>query len=176
MISAFIRIGAGTQHGWRSASRLDWTPRRHRALGPGVRSDRTVQCWSGPHRQCVWNVALKYTVGCTVDEEVTAYPNDVLPSAAARPPSAWGNKWLAPMRWVWVDRSGFDANPEWVKMDSLPDAQRRFRSTHRQSIAAFLDSVKSRKPTIAPVGTPFHNSGAPWRDLHACRPGSCTGM
>jgi hypothetical protein len=59
-----------------------------------------------------------------------------------------------------VDRSGFDAsNPEWIKGDSLPDDLRKVKlyesSEHRRN---FLDCVKSRKPTIAPVETAHHST------------------
>jgi hypothetical protein len=86
-----------------------------------------------------------------------------------------GTKWIGTDGWVWVDRDGFDAsNPEWVKPDPnaenkeawasappplpLPDAQRKIRLIesveHRRN---FLDSVKSRKPTITPVEVAHHS-------------------
>jgi hypothetical protein len=71
-----------------------------------------------------------------------------------------GTKWIGTDGWVWVDRSGFDAsNPEWAKSDSLPDDVRKVRlyesQEHRRN---FLDSVKSRKPTIAPVEVAHHSA------------------
>jgi hypothetical protein len=91
---------------------------------------------------------------------VTGYPNDVsLTIGGGSPAISMGTKWIGTDGWVWVDRSGFDAsNPEWVKMDSLPDNQRKIQlyesSEHRRN---FLDSVKSRKPTIAPVDVAHHS-------------------
>ncbi len=114
-----------------------------------------------PPANAVWNVALKYTVECTYRKEVTGYPNDVsLTIGGGSPAINMGTKWIGTDGWVWVDRSGFDAsNPEWVKMDSLPDAQRKIplyaSSEHRRN---FLDSVKSRKPTIAPVDVAHHST------------------
>jgi hypothetical protein len=71
-----------------------------------------------------------------------------------------GTKWIGKDGWVWVDRSGFDAsNPEWVKEESLPESERKVQlivsNEHRRN---FLDSVRSRKPTIAPVETAHHST------------------
>ena len=71
-----------------------------------------------------------------------------------------GTKWIGTDGWVWVDRSGFDAsNPEWVKMESLPDNLRKVKliesTEHRRN---FLDCVKSRKPTITPVEMAHHST------------------
>jgi hypothetical protein len=70
-----------------------------------------------------------------------------------------GTKWIGTEGWVWVDRSGFDAsNQDWIKHDSLPEALRKVKlyesAEHRRN---FLDSVKSRKPTITPVQTAHHS-------------------
>jgi hypothetical protein len=71
-----------------------------------------------------------------------------------------GTKWIGTDGWVWVDRSGFDAsNQDWVKMDALPDDLRKIKlyesAEHRRN---FLDCVKSRKPTIAPVEVAHHST------------------
>ena len=114
-----------------------------------------------PPANAVWNVALKYAVECVYRKEVTGYPNDVsLTIAGGSPAISMGTKWIGTDGWVWVDRSGFDAsNPEWIKLDSLPDSQRKIRlyesSEHRRN---FLDSVKSRKPTITPVDVAHHST------------------
>jgi predicted dehydrogenase len=113
-----------------------------------------------PPANAVWNVALKYTVECTYRKEITGYPNDVsLTIGGGSPAISMGTKWIGTDGWVWVDRSGFEAsNPDWVKMDSLPDNQRKIplyeSSEHRRN---FLDSVKSRKPTITPVDVAHHS-------------------
>ena len=56
--------------------------------------------------------------------------------------------------------AGFDAsNPEWLKGDSLPEELRKVKlyesHNHQRN---FLDCVKSRKPTIAPVETAHHST------------------
>jgi hypothetical protein len=87
-----------------------------------------------------------------------------------------GTKWVGTDGWVWVDRDGFDAsNPEWVKSAPnavssaewasaapplpLPDSLRKIKlyesSSHYRN---FLDSVKSRKPTITPVQVAHHST------------------
>jgi len=114
-----------------------------------------------PAANAIWNTATKYTVECTYRKEVTQYPGDVTMTIAGGSPAiAMGTKWIGTEGWVWVDRSGFDAsNPAWAKQESLPDNLRKtplYESReHRRN---FLDCVKSRKPTIAPVQTAHHST------------------
>ena len=80
--------------------------------------------------------------------------------AGGSPAISMGTKWIGKSGWVWVDRSGFDAsNPEWAKEDTLPDSERKVQlivsQEHRRN---FLDSVRSRKPTITPVQTAHHST------------------
>ncbi|MGB6696134.1 MAG: Gfo/Idh/MocA family oxidoreductase [Terracidiphilus sp.] len=114
-----------------------------------------------PPANAIWNTATKYTIACNYRKEVTGYPNDVhMTIGGGSPAIAMGTKWIGTDGWVWVDRSGFDSsNPEWAKMDSLPDSLRKIplyvSTEHRRN---FLDSVRSRKPTIAPVQTAHHST------------------
>ena len=114
-----------------------------------------------PAANAVWNTATKYSVECTYRKEVTQYPADVTMTIAGGSPAiSMGTKWIGTDGWVWVDRSGFDAsNPEWAKGDSLPDDLRKVKlyesHEHRRN---FLDSVKSRKPTITPVEVAHHST------------------
>ncbi len=114
-----------------------------------------------PPSNAVWNSATRYTIECTYRKEVTGYANNVhITIAGGSPAIAMGTKWIGPDGWVWVDRSGFDAsNPDWITEQSLPDNQRKIRLyeslEHRRN---FLDCVKSRKPTIAPVETAHHST------------------
>jgi hypothetical protein len=71
-----------------------------------------------------------------------------------------GTKWIGTDGWLWVDRSGFDAsNQDWVKWDSVPDSLLKTKlyesAEHRRN---FLDSVKTRKPTITPVQVAHHST------------------
>jgi len=114
-----------------------------------------------PAANAVWNAATAYVVECRYRKEVTGYPNDVsMTIAGGHPEFAMGTKWIGSEGWVWVDRSGIDAsNPEWLKGDSLPEGLRRIKlyesHGHQRN---FLDCVKSRKPTIAPVETAHHST------------------
>jgi predicted dehydrogenase len=114
-----------------------------------------------PDKSAVWNTATKYDIECTYRKEVTGHPVDVkMTIAGGSPAIAMGTKWIGTDGWVWVDRSGFDAsNPEWAKVDVLPEDLRKVKLyesvEHRRN---FLDSVKSRKPTITPVQTAHHST------------------
>jgi predicted dehydrogenase len=113
-----------------------------------------------PPENAIWNTATKYTIACTYRKEVTGYPNDVnINIVGGSPAVSMGTKWIGNDGWVWVDRSGFDAsNPEWLKGDSLSEDLRKVKlyesAEHRRN---FLDSVRSRKPTITPVETAHHS-------------------
>jgi len=114
-----------------------------------------------PAANAIWNTSTTYRIECKYRKEVTGYANDVsLTIAGGHPPIAMGTKWIGTDGWVWVDRSGFDAsNQDWIKPDSLPEELRKIKlyesAEHRRN---FLDSVKSRKPTISPVQTAHHST------------------
>jgi len=114
-----------------------------------------------PPAQAVWNTATKYTVECTYRKKITRYAADVkMTIAGGSGAISMGTKWIGTDGWVWVDRSGFDAsNPEWLKDGPLSDDLRKVQlyesKEHRRN---FLDSVKSRKPTIAPVEVAHHST------------------
>ena len=114
-----------------------------------------------PAANAVWNTSTKYIIECTYRKEVTHYPVDVgMTIAGGHPEIIMGTKWIGTDGWVWVDRGGFDAsNFEWVNPDPLPENLRKIKLyesvEHRRN---FLDCVKSRKPTIAPVETGHHST------------------
>ncbi len=114
-----------------------------------------------PAANALWNTSTIYRVECKYRKEVTQYPGDVtMTIAGGHPAIAMGAKWIGTDGWVWVDRSGFDAsNHDWIKPDSLPESMRKIKlyesAEHRRN---FLDSVKSRKPTITPVETAHHST------------------
>ncbi len=114
-----------------------------------------------PPANAVWNTATKYRIECRYRKEVTQYPADVLMTiAGGYDEIKMGTKWIGTDGWVWVDRSGFDASDAvWGKADALADDVRKvklyeFHNHHRN----FLDSVKSRQPTITPVETAHHST------------------
>jgi predicted dehydrogenase len=145
---------------------LDWIGHHgdiaHWGLGFDTCGPSEVEgCGDFPAANAVWNTATKYIINCTYRKEVTQYPVDVkLTIAGGTAAIPMGTKWIGTDGWVWVDRSGFDAsNPEWAKMESLPENQRKVplivSTEHRRN---FLDSVRSRKPTIAPVEVAHHST------------------
>jgi hypothetical protein len=82
--------------------------------------------------------------------------------AGGHPDIRGGTKWIGTDGWVWVDRGGFDAsNAEWKSMKRLPDDVLKVKLPEsRDHYRNFLESVKSRKPTITPVET-AHRSLVP---------------
>ena len=145
---------------------LDWIGHHGDIAHWGLGFDRTgpsqVEGFGEfPAKDAVWNTATKYTIECIYRKEVTGYANDVTMTIAGGSPAiAMGTKWIGTDGWVWVDRGGFDAsNPEWAKGDNLPDDLRKVKlyesQEHRRN---FLDCVRSRKETIAPVETAHHST------------------
>jgi chromosome segregation ATPase len=71
-----------------------------------------------------------------------------------------GTKWIGTDGWVWVDRGAFEASNEtWREVRQLREEQRKVKlpssDNHQRN---FLESVKSRKPTITPVETAHHSA------------------
>jgi len=107
-----------------------------------------------PPEDAIWNTCTKYRIELQ-------YPNDIkMTIAGGHNDIRSGTKWIGTGGWVWVDRGGFDAsNQEWRDFMELPEKWRkvklyRSRDHHRN----FLDSVKSRQPTITPALTAHHSS------------------
>jgi predicted dehydrogenase len=114
-----------------------------------------------PAANAVWNTSTKYRIEALYEKGVTGYANDVaMTIAGGYPEIRSGAKWIGTDGWVWVDRGGFDAsNPEWKHYKNLPDdlakAKLYVSDNHWRN---FLDCVKSRQPTIAPVETAHHST------------------
>ncbi len=107
-----------------------------------------------PEPTAVWNTATKYRTELV-------YPNDVkMTIAGGHGDIRGGAKWIGTDGWVWVDRGGFDSsNPEWN------DPKKRRAIDYKVALYEtpghfrnFLDSIKSRKPTVAPVETAHHSA------------------
>jgi predicted dehydrogenase len=90
----------------------------------------------------VWNAPARF--------QVTArYATGVVMEITGGYDARRGVTWYGDEGWIWVDRSGIDAQPRSVLMSRIrPDEIRLERSTnhHRQ----FLECVKSRRRTLAP--------------------------
>lgn len=92
----------------------------------------------------VWNAPSKFRVTATYAGGVTMYVSggygDVKP----------GTKWIGDEGWVWVDRSGIDAQPKSLLTSKLrPGEIHLYRSPghHRE----FLECVKTRRRTLTPA-------------------------
>jgi predicted dehydrogenase len=107
-----------------------------------------------PPREAIWNTCTKYRIECK-------YPEDIhMTIAGGYDDIKGGTKWIGEDGWVWVDRGKFDAsNEDWKDIKELPEKDVKIpliRSTdHYRN---FIDSVKSRKPTIAPAETAHHST------------------
>ena len=71
-----------------------------------------------------------------------------------------GTKWIGTDGWVWVDRGGFESShEEWGDIKELPESERKIKLIHSTNhISNFLDSVRSRQPTITPAETAHHSA------------------
>ncbi len=106
-----------------------------------------------PPKDAMWNTATKYRI-------TLKYPSDVtMVIGGGQDDIKMGTKWIGTNGWVWVDRSGFDASiAEWKTWPRVPEGQRKVSLTEsRNHYRNFLDSVKSRKPTITPAETAHHS-------------------
>lgn len=107
-----------------------------------------------PAPDALWNTCTKYRIELKYPRNIT------MVIAGGYPDIRSGTKWIGTNGWVWVDRGGFDAsNPEWKKGKNLPEELRKVKLYESHGHwRNFLDCVKSRKPTIAPVQTAHHSA------------------
>jgi predicted dehydrogenase len=107
-----------------------------------------------PPPDAVWNTAPRYRIELKYPENVA------MTIAGGHDDIRSGVKWIGSGGWVWVDRGGFDAsNHEWRDYKNLPDDLRKIKLTiSTNHFRNFLDSVKSRQPTITPVETAHHST------------------
>ena len=107
-----------------------------------------------PPKDAVWNSCTKYRIELK-------YPRDItMTIAGGYKDIRSGTKWIGTNGWVWVNRGAFEAsNEEWRDYNRLPEELRKVKlpisTEHHRN---FLDSVKSRKPTITPVRTAHHSA------------------
>ncbi len=107
-----------------------------------------------PAADALWNTCTKYRIELK-------YPDDItMTIAGGHGDIRSGTKWIGTEGWVWVDRGGFDAsNADWKKGKTLPEALRKVKLYESPGHwRNFLDSVKSRQPTITPVETAHHSA------------------
>ena len=107
-----------------------------------------------PSKGALWNTCTKYRIELKYPQDVTMI------IAGGHGDIRSGTKWIGSDGWVWVDRGRFDSsNPEWKDITRLPEDLRKKKliksDNHTRN---FLDSVKSRQPTIAPVEAAHHSA------------------
>ena len=107
-----------------------------------------------PPRDAVWNTCTKYRINLTYADGTP------MVIAGGHGDIRSGTKWIGTDGWVWVDRGGFQASNEvWREWRSVPEAFRKVKliksGDHTRN---FLDSIKSRQPTVTPVETAHHSA------------------
>lgn len=107
-----------------------------------------------PPADAVWNTCTKYRIELQYPDSVT------MTIAGGHEDIRGGTKWIGTDGWVWVDRGGFEAsNTEWRGWKQVPEEFRKIKliqsSNHHRN---FIDSVKSRQPTITPVEVAHHSA------------------
>ncbi len=106
------------------------------------------------HADAVWNTWTRYRI----EPEVSPGHQDDHRRRARGIPG--GTKWIGTDGWVWVNRGAFEASKEeWRDVRRLPEEFRKVQlpvsDNHQRN---FLQSVKSRKPTVTPVETAHHSA------------------
>jgi predicted dehydrogenase len=107
-----------------------------------------------PPQDAVWNTATKYRIELK-------YPGGLpMTIAGGHKDIRAGTKWIGTDGWVWVDRGGFESShEEWGDIKELPESDRKIKLIHSTNhIGNFLDSVRSRQPTITPAETAHHSA------------------
>jgi len=107
-----------------------------------------------PAADALWNTSTKYRIELKYPHGITMI------IAGGHDDIRSGTKWIGTQGWVWVDRGGFEAsNPEWKKGKHLAENLRHVKLYQSPGHwRNFLDCVKSRRPTIAPVQTAHHSA------------------
>src|SRR5665213_63374 len=138
---------------------MDWVGHHVDIAHWGMNSDRSGPSEIEGHGEfpasdAIWNTCTKYRIELKYPHNIT------MTIAGGYPDIKSGTKWIGTEGWVWVDRGGFDAsNPDWKRGKNLPDELRKIKLYESPGHwRNFLDSVKSRKPTITPVETGHHSA------------------
>jgi hypothetical protein len=107
-----------------------------------------------PPANAIWNTCTKYRIELKYPQDIT------MTIAGGYPDIRDGTKWIGTDGWVWVNRGGFEgSNPEWKRYKDLPGSLAKVKLyKSRNHYRNFLDCVKSRQPTIAPVETAHHSA------------------
>lgn len=111
-----------------------------------------------PEANALWNTCTRYKITCK-------YPRDMeVVIAGGYNEIRGGTKWIGTDGWVWVNRgNAFESsNKEWEASRSLADSSRKVKLPFTTGSAGhyrnFLDSIKSRQPTVSPVEVAHHSA------------------
>ncbi|MCX7825242.1 MAG: gfo/Idh/MocA family oxidoreductase, partial [Verrucomicrobiae bacterium] len=75
---------------------------------------------------------------------------ELIVADAKQQPKGMGARWIGEKGWVWVDRSGIDAEPKSLLAEQIgADEQRLYYS--RGHHLDFIECVKNRQTTITPA-------------------------
>ncbi len=136
---------------------LDWVGHHLDIAHWGLDLDRTgpieVEGQGTYPRSGLWNTATRYMVH-------TRYRNGItMKLAGGYPEIKSGTKWIGDRGWVWVDRSGMDANPKSLLREKIgPGEIQLYRSPSH--FAEFIQCVKTRAVPLCPAET-AHRSATP---------------
>jgi len=107
-----------------------------------------------PAKDAVWNTCTKYRI-------TAKYPDNIeMTIAGGHRDIRGGTKWIGSDGWVWVNRGSFEASDTALNESrSLPENKRKIAVNRTKGhYRDFIDSVKSRKPTVAPVEVAHHSA------------------
>jgi hypothetical protein len=109
-----------------------------------------------PAPNAIWNACTKYRI-------TAKYPGDItMTIAGGHSDIRSGTKWIGTDGWVWVDRgNAFESShKEWEDTRMVAEDKRKVQLifTKGGHFRNFLDSVKSRKPTVTPVEVAHHSA------------------
>ena len=136
---------------------LDWVGHHLDIAHWGLDLDRTGPVeieGSGEYpRSGLWNTATKYRV-------YTKYANGIaMTLSGGYPGIKSGTKWIGDQGWVWVDRSGIDAQPKSLLRERIaPHEIQLYRSPSH--FMEFIECVKTRGVPLCPAET-AHRSATP---------------
>lgn len=109
-----------------------------------------------PAANALWNTCTKYRITCKYPKDITVI------IAGGHPDIAGGTKWIGTDGWVWVDRGNAfkSSHKEWEEARTLAEDVRKVKLplTPGGHFRNFLDSVKSRNPTVTPVEVAHHSA------------------
>ena len=107
-----------------------------------------------PPATAVWNTCSKYRIELKYPQDLTMI------IAGGHGDIRGGTKWIGDQGWVWVDRGGFESSiQKFNELSRLPEDLRKVKLINsRNHQKNFIDSVKSRQPTITPIEAAHHSA------------------